>query len=134
MTTVRPARPADRLWLHNVQDTLTEPAPDLLDAALAGDALDVLVATADGDPVGYALLAPGPTQTYVAELAVAPAQRRAGHGTALLNAVEGSLRAVVRASDERARQFYEERGFQVEDRLADRFADGDGLLLIRDGK
>lgn len=134
MTTVRPAHSADRSHLRDVQDTLAEPAPDLLDVALTSDVLDVLVATADGTPVGYALLVPAPTHTYIAELAVTPTQRGAGHGTALLDAVEGSLRVVVRAVDEHARRFYKGRGFRVVDRLPDRFTDGDGLLLVRDGK
>ncbi|MFB6172373.1 MAG: GNAT family N-acetyltransferase [Haloarculaceae archaeon] len=134
---VRPATPADRDRLAAVQATLAEPAPDLLAAALDGDALTALVVTDGGVVVGYALVVPGPQAAYLAELVVAPAHRGEGHGSALLSAVldrAGTVRVVVRAADERARRFYEARGFEVRERLPDRFAAGDGLLLVRDGE
>lgn len=134
MTSVRPATAADRPRLRAIQAALAEPTPDLLDAAFDGDALDVLVATDDGEPVGYALVVPGPEHAYLAELAVAPGHREAGNGSALLDAVGGPVRVVVRAGDECARRFYEGRGFRVDERLADRFENDDGLLLVRDGE
>lgn len=50
---VRPARPADRAALSRLQSCLPEPAPRLLAHGLRTGA--VLVAVADGRPVGYLL-------------------------------------------------------------------------------
>jgi ribosomal-protein-alanine N-acetyltransferase len=133
--TVRPPRPAEAPTLRALQATLPEPAPELLDAALGGGPADVLVVTTpDADaPVGYALLVPGEA-VYLAELAVAPAHRGEGHGSALLSAVSergGEVRTVARSADERALSFYRRHGFAVVERLPDRFEGGDGLLLRR---
>lgn len=110
-TGVRRAVAADSAALRRLQQALDEPAPDLLDAALAGVVGDLFVAVAADTPVGYLLAvenAPSPlgsdldsgsgldsgadldldlgtdSSTHVAELVVAPGARRNGHATALL--------------------------------------------------
>lgn len=132
---VREPSPEEYPRLRAIQAaSLPEPEPELLDPALAPATL-VLVA---GDPpVGYAVVVPGETEAYLAELAVAPDHRRQGHGTALVEAATDRLDATaltlaVRRDDERARSFYRERGFTVRRPLPDHFEGGEGLLLARD--
>jgi ribosomal protein S18 acetylase RimI-like enzyme len=141
--TVRPARPADAAPLRGLQRAaIADPAPELLELALAtaGDASDgprcpVAVAGGGPQPVGYALALEDGAICYVAELAVAAAHRRRGHGTALVDALAadtaaGELRLTVRADDGGARKFYAARGFEAVGHT-DRF-DGDGLVLARE--
>ena len=143
--TVRPATPADAPAARALQEVLDHRAPRLLDAALdAGTAAgEVLVAETDADViVGYALAVPGatdadPSTVYLAELAVAPPARRAGHATALVEAVAAryagydELRVVVAADDTAARSFYDATGFRDRALLPDRFDGDDGRLLVR---
>jgi ribosomal protein S18 acetylase RimI-like enzyme len=138
---IRTARDEDRPVLRSIQDqTLSEPAPELLTAIVAGAGL-ALVAVRD-QPVGYVLaLTPGKL-AYVPELAVAPAYQRRGIGTRLLDHVaqragaDGAeqLRVTVHADDESARRFYRERGFDIQKRLPEQFTSGSGvgLLLVRE--
>jgi ribosomal-protein-alanine N-acetyltransferase len=160
---VRPARPADAPALRRLQSHLREPSPDLLAAAV--DALDgplpspfdcrVVVAGGggrededwDGDggetagsdalastPVGY-LLAVAGEPTHVAELVVAPAHRRAGHGRALLASLVADRPAGTRVTltvapgNDAARALYGTLGFAVVDEEPDAFDDGPGLVL-----
>lgn len=128
-TRIRTATPADLPTLLAIQATsLDSPQPVLLRAGVDGPAT-VLVA----GNVGYAL-ALGHDPSYLAELAVAPGHRGAGHGSALLNAVlarDGNCRLTARADDARVRQFYERHSFRVENRLSDHYGDADGLLMVR---
>jgi len=135
--TVRRGRPSDLPRLRAVQAAaLAEPWPDLL--ATAADGPLPLFVAVDERPVGYAILvAPGGT-AYLPELAVAPRRQGEGFGSALLDAVceaaapdHDQLRLTVRSVDDRARRFYEERGFEVCDRAPDHFESGDGLVLVR---
>lgn len=146
---IRPARPDDRERLREIQATLREPNPPLLDYALDGPAL-VLVSTArpadsdardtsGGAPVGY-LLAFGDDETaYVAEIAVSPAHRREGRAARLLEATFERLRdrsrvtLSVHPENEAARRLYESVGFEVQRREADYYADGsDAIVMGRD--
>jgi ribosomal protein S18 acetylase RimI-like enzyme len=135
---VRPARPADAPAIRRLQSLLAHPAPALLDAALDPDAPvgSVRVATAEGVPVGYCLVVGpgGGAGVHVAEVAVAPAYRRAGLASALFAdvfaRVDGPVTAVVAAADDDARAFYDALGFAVAARLPDRFPDGAGLRLV----
>jgi ribosomal protein S18 acetylase RimI-like enzyme len=104
----------------------------------AGDAF-ALVARDDGEPLGYAFvhIRPGDDDTWpvgrhlaeLVSLAVAPASRGSGAGTALLDAVDAELarRGVhdlevgVMAGNDRARRFYERRGLRVGELLLYRF-------------
>jgi ribosomal-protein-alanine N-acetyltransferase len=95
----------------------------------------------DRRPVGYTIVIPGPESTaYLPELAVARDRQREGYGSALLEYVCGELaadgyrelRLSVLAGDERAGQFYADRGFERIERLPDEFERGDGVLLARD--
>lgn len=149
MATVRPARTADGPRLREIQRAaLAEPWPDLLDAALGDGPLCLVIEAdpADGDGsravVGYAvaLTADAPT-AYVPELAVHPAAQGRGHGSALLAELLAELgdlgidhvRLTVREGDTRARSFYDDRGFDVVDRVPDHFEADDGLVLEREG-
>jgi ribosomal-protein-alanine N-acetyltransferase len=135
--TVRRGRQADLPRLRAIQATaLVEPWPQILTTAAEGP-LPLFVAV-DGRPVGYAIVvAPGGT-AYLPELAVAPDRQGEGHGTALLDAAcaavaaeHDQLRLTVRAVDDRARRFYENRGFERRDRVPGHFESGDGLVLVR---
>lgn len=143
---IRDATSADRSAVRNLQTLLDHPAPSLLAAAfdVAGDGAggDVLVAD-DGGVVGYALVVPGaadatPSVAYLAELAVAPGARRAGHATRLVEAVADrygtydQLRVTVAADDAAARSFYASAGFRERDERPGRFDGADGLLLVRE--
>ncbi|PSQ11980.1 N-acetyltransferase [Halobacteriales archaeon QS_5_70_15] len=155
MTTVREARPDDLPRLSAVRAaSLREAPPLLLEVAVRGAGL-VLVAAEPGaadatdvtgaptatraDPVGYALaMRDGEGEAaYLAELAVAPARRRRGHGSALLSALldrladHDELRLTARADDDRARAFYEAAGFEPRRELPDHYGDGDGVLYGR---
>lgn len=121
------------------QVALAEPWGELLDCALSG--FPPLYVAADGRPVGYAIVMPGPEETvYLTELAVAPDKQRRGHGSALLESLcrdqrdDGyeRLALTVRVVDSAAREFYDGRGFTVEERLREEYDSGDGLLLARE--
>ncbi|MFC6721687.1 GNAT family N-acetyltransferase [Halobacteriaceae archaeon SHR40] len=119
--------------------TLAEPWPELLASAVGGYP-PVFVAV-DHQPVGYAIVIHGPeTVAYLSELAVAPDRQGEGYGSKLLEyvceelAADGydRLRLSVLASDERARQFYSDCGFEQVERLPDEFERGDGILLAKE--
>lgn len=126
--------------LRQIQTTaLAEPWPELLESAVGG--YPPVYVAVDHQPVGYAIVIPGPeTVAYLPELAVAPDRQREGHGSALLEyvctdlAADGyhQLRLSVLATDERARRFYDDAGFDQVERLPDEFERGDGLLLAKD--
>ncbi|WP_246984209.1 GNAT family N-acetyltransferase [Halorientalis marina] len=154
---IRPARPADRPRLRAIQTvSLAEPWPELLETAVdgagvvrvvtapdaSGTTADTAVDAASGDtdqPVGYAVALPKDEAAYLAEIAVAPAHRRQGHGSHLLGdllagfAAEGFERAwlTVRVDDRGARAFYETHDFRVRALLPHHYEDGDGLELVR---
>lgn len=140
MPTVRPGRPADGPRLHAIQAAaLAEPWPALLDLALEDGPILRVVAT--DEPVGYAIaLAADTTLAYVPELAVDPAVQGQGHGTRLLDALCATLadrgvervRLTAREVDERAREFYTDRGFAIVEQVPDQFETGAGLVLERE--
>ncbi|MEF8887758.1 MAG: N-acetyltransferase [Haloarculaceae archaeon] len=140
-TRIRRAERADLPHLRRIQTaTLAEPAPDLLRAA-AADGPPALFVADDGQPVGYVLLVTGEV-AYLPELAVAPARQEEGIGTALVDAVVADLcgredgpdrlRVTARADDDRARGFYESRGFEVVERLPDFFESAAGVAMVRE--
>lgn len=135
MTHIRPGRPADLDPLASAQAALADPAPELLPAVLGHDGPATVLVAVDGDPVGYLIAVPGPTAAYVAELAVRPDRQREGHGSALLSALlertaADELRLTVAVDDRAARRFYDHHGFEVADRIEDRFEHADGLVLV----
>jgi ribosomal-protein-alanine N-acetyltransferase len=147
---VRRAAPADAAAIRSLQAHLDDPAPALLDAALAGALGELLVAVGrdDGGPVAYLLAVDGgppdlapplprddPT-THVAELVVAPAARRQGHASALLATLLGGRPGVivtltVAHDNAAARSLYERFGFEIERELPGFFDGRPGLLLAR---
>lgn len=126
--------------LRQIQTTaLAEPWPELLVSAV--DGYPPVFVAVDHQPVGYAIVIHGPeTVAYLPELAVAPVRHGEGYGSTLLEyvceelAADGydRLRLSVLASDERARQFYDDCGFEQVERLSDEFERGDGVLLSKD--
>lgn len=126
--------------LRQIQTTvLAEPWTELLESAVGG--YPPVYVAVDHRPVGYAIVIPGPEDVaYLPELAVAPDRQREGYGSALLEyvcaelAADGydRLRLSVLAADERARQFYDDCGFEQVERLPEEFERGDGLLLAKD--
>jgi ribosomal-protein-alanine N-acetyltransferase len=140
MTTVRPATREDLGRCRAIQAAaLSDPWPDLLPTALESGAVFLVI---EGDrPAGYAVAfaCPGAV-AYVPEIAVKPERQGAGLGTRLLRAMldrlaatgHNRVRLTVRADDERARGFYEARGFEPVERREGQFDDADGLLLERD--
>jgi ribosomal-protein-alanine N-acetyltransferase len=135
--TVREGRPADLPRLRAIQTALAEPWPELLETATEGP--PPLYVFEDGQPVGYALVVgEDGGVAYVPEFAVHPDQQGQGYGSQLmewlcdhLTGEYDELRLTVEASDERARSFYRNHGFEKRERLEDNFESGDGLLLAR---
>ncbi|WP_123533733.1 GNAT family N-acetyltransferase [Halosimplex salinum] len=150
MTRVRPGETVDLPALRAIQTTvLAEQWDELLAVAPDGPPILLVAETertgavdAADTPVGYALaVTDGDDEAcYLAELAVAPDSQGEGHGSALLDALTercreigvDDLRVTVREVDDRAREFYEERGFERRERLPDHYESGDGLLLVRE--
>ncbi|RXK51666.1 GNAT family N-acetyltransferase [Halorientalis pallida] len=137
---IRPARPADLGRLRAIQlASLAEPWDGLLEPAIDGPPVVLVVADEADEPIGYAVAIPQDTVAYLAELAVAAGHRGEGRGSRLLTALCDRLTAdgferlelTVRADDERARGFYDSNGFAEQERLPDHYEDGAGLLLAR---
>lgn len=121
------------------QAALAEPWGELLNCALGGFP-PLYVALAD-EPVGYAIVMPGPEETvYLTELAVAPDKQGQRYGSRLLEYLcqdqreDGydRLALTVRVVDTEARDFYYSHGFEVQERLPEEYNSGDGLLLVRE--
>jgi len=133
---VRAARPADAARIRELQDHLRQPNPDLLEYGLAvGSAL---VSVADGRAVGYLLPVDAPNRpgVHLAELAVAPDRRREGRARGLLSAVivdaTGPVTLQAHPDNDAALSLYEGLGFEIVDRRADAYTDGDALVLRRE--
>jgi ribosomal protein S18 acetylase RimI-like enzyme len=108
---------------------------------LAGGEAFALVARDGGRPIGYAFVDVrdgaddtwpyGPRMAELVTLSVAPDARGGGVGTALMDAVDaelarrgvGDLEMFVMAGNDRARAFYERRGFRVGEHLLFRFSE-----------
>jgi ribosomal protein S18 acetylase RimI-like enzyme len=132
---VRAARPTDAARIRELQDHLRQPNPDLLEYGLAvGSAL---VSVADGRAVGYLLPVDAPNRpgVHLAELVVAPDHRREGRARGLLGAVvrdaTGPVTLQAHPDNDAALSLYDGLGFEVVDRRADAYADGDALVLRR---
>jgi ribosomal-protein-alanine N-acetyltransferase len=128
-TGVRAAMPSDLSRLLAIQAAaFPDPHRRLLRTGVrAGLALVATGVAGDDttgrDPAGYLLFTADDRSVYVAELAVAPGERRRGHGRRLLAAVAARhpdrdhLRLTTRVDNERARAFYEALGFREVRRL-----------------
>ncbi|WP_135304415.1 GNAT family N-acetyltransferase [Haloarcula amylovorans] len=136
---IREARPGDSDRLSAIQTAaLDEPWPGLLDVAIAGPPIVVVVD--ENGPIAYALVVPDSPVAYVAEFAVAPGRQGRGYGSQLMCALLDRLRndgfetvrLTAREDDERARSFYDTFDFEVVERIDDHYEDGDGVLLSRD--
>ncbi len=119
-----PVRPSDESWELERAQML---------AALAGDAF-VLVARRDGAAVGYVfVLIEGPDPVWytgdshaeLAHLSVAPGERGAGVGTALMDAMDAELERLgvedveigVDTGNDVAARLYESRGYKPDFRI-----------------
>lgn len=156
-TSIRPLRPADRAAidriLHstgNFTDAEIAIALELVDAAIAtGDAsgYHCLVLDTDDDGaastvLGYACYGPTPLTDGTFDLywiAVDRAAQGRGHGAALLDAVERTLRAahgrllLIETSSQESYgptiRFYGRHGYALAARLADFYHPGDDKLV-----
>lgn len=139
MTEIRAGEPADLDRLREIQQAaLDEPWEKLLETAANGP-LSLLVLV-ESEPVGYAILIPGPEgDAYVPEFAIDPARHREGLGTKLLQglcedvAEDGFDRVLLtaQASDTGAQRFYRENGFEPVERLPNEYESGDGIRFVR---
>ena len=149
-STIRPAAADDSAHLWRLQAELTEPAPQLLDAAIAAvsaaDGVDpplqaastakgftLLVSVNERDrAVGYLLALTGET-THIAELAVDPTYRRAGRANTLLEVLieraNEPITVHVAVDNTAARTLYRTLGFQEQTRRDDQFEHTAGLTL-----
>lgn len=133
---IREGRPEDWPRLRLIQQVaLDEPWPELLEAALDGPPLVLVIET--DRPVGYALVVPDEPVAYLAEFAVAPDHQGEGLGSALMDALLERLatrgvetvRLTARADDESVHAFYEGHGFGVVDRIPEHYEECDGLVF-----
>lgn len=134
---IRPARPADRERLRDLQTNLREPNPPLLDYAVEGPPV-VLVSTASNIPVGYLVAFHDGETGYVAEIAVGPTHRREGRARRLLSTAfdrlrsEGcsEIRLTVHPESEAARRLYDSLGFEEVGREEDFYEDGSDAITM----
>lgn len=132
---VREATPADLPALRALQSCLDAPVSGLFDDLPPGV---TLVSTADGVPVGYVHSFTGEV-AHVAELVVAPAQRREGRGRRLFLAALARLRRegcraaelVVATGNDGARALYEELGFEASETLPGYYDGGGDAVRYR---
>lgn len=144
-----------RAWRATYGDLLPPPLLETVDAdfyaerwqkALTSPPSDrhrVLVATADGRPVGFAAVEPAtdadadPDESELSVLVVDPAHRRQGHGSRLLSAVSDTCRAEgvndlitwLFARDADGRAYLEGSGWGADG--ATRVLDADVVLLAQ---
>jgi len=95
--------------------------PERIRQSIADAETIVLVASADGDIAGFAIMRFGDLDAHLHLLAVDPPYRRAGIATALVNWLEKTcvtagvrrIRLEVRIDNLTARRFYERRGYDI---------------------
>ena len=149
-STIRSAVPGDAARLRRLQAELSEPAPKLLDAAIAQiDTTDsknphpraaspaggfTLLVSVDkaNIAVGYLLALAGET-IHIAELAVDPGNRREGRANALLTTLiergEEPITVHVAVDNRGAKALYQTLGFHQQARSDDQFEHAAGLTL-----
>ncbi|WP_227374535.1 GNAT family N-acetyltransferase [Haladaptatus halobius] len=115
-----------------------------LESAMADDDVILVAAIADGELVGYAHVdavnrADAVGEAVLRGIYVAPNRWREGIGTALLDAVEDSIRergftqlsVAVLAENERGKRFLESNNFErIEERVEDLFTGGTAPQLV----
>ncbi len=130
---VRSARPTDADRLRELQSSLRQPNPELLEYGLAVGT--TLVSVAEGRVVGYLLPVDAPSRAgvHLAELVVDPEHRREGRARGLLTTVvadaSGPVTLQAHPDNDGALALYDEFGFEVVGRRADAYPDGDALAL-----
>ncbi len=145
MAVIRRYRPGDLEAIELVEEECFQPhdryGPDVILYLLSLRGSVILVAEDGGEVAGYSAgyLEPGAVG-HVASVAVRPRFRRRGIGRALMEALEGELRAEgarrlrleVRGSNAAARGLYESLGYRVVRRLPGYYGDEDGLLMEKE--
>lgn len=144
---IREGHPEDLAALKAIQSSaLSEPWPELLELAVDGpQTLLVSIDETTGDarrdtPIAYALAIAADDVAYLAEIAVTPSAQGEGRGSALLGALierfrdssVTEIRLTARADDESVHAFYEDFDFEARQRIEEHYADGDGILFVRD--
>lgn len=133
----------ERLWAGRLMAS-SEPwitlgrGEDACRAAALDPEYVTLVARAKGAPVGFARLHPRGVAgaPYLASIAVEPAARSEGVGTALLEAAERRFEGArwmflcVSSFNGRARTLYERHGFRAVGELSDYVVDGLSEILM----
>ena len=144
---IREGHPEDLAALKAIQSSaLAETWPELLELSVDGPQT-LLVSTDEttGDarrdtPIAYALAIAADDVAYLAEIAVTPSAQGEGRGSALLGALierfrdtsVTEIRLTARADDDAVHAFYDDFDFEARQRIADHYADGDGLLFVRE--
>ena len=132
--TIRTATAADvdavlGLWgVARTEHAVTEDRPEALRRLIDTDPLALLVAELDGALVGAVIAAWDGWRGNIYRLAIEPAHRRRGIGSALVRAGEESLQrrgarrvtALVAYEDERAAAFWDEAGYPLDSEIGRR--------------
>ena len=132
--TIRTATAADvdavlGLWgVARTEHAVTEDRPEALRRLIDTDPLALLVAELDGGLVGAVIAAWDGWRGNIYRLAIEPAHRRRGIGSALVRAGETSLQrrgasrvtALVAYEDERAAAFWDEAGYPLDSEIGRR--------------
>lgn len=137
---IRQASLLDLLGIYRVEkESFPDPWPLLafLPYILDREALAFVVE--EREVIAFLLALREGEEIHIHDIAVAPAHRRKGVGSALLThllSVAGDarrLRLEVRASNSAARAFYQKHGFKEVALLPNYYANGeDGILMIRE--
>lgn len=141
--TLRPAHPSDAAGLATLSRLHVEYGlrwrwtPRRIRQAIRDTETIVLVASRNGEQVGFAIMRFGEWTAHLLLLAVDPSCRRAGIGRALLDWLDATCRTAgirevrleVREANSPARDFYASLGYIVVDRI-ERYYDGREAALV----
>ena len=135
---VRPVRLEDMESVYKLEDAcFKDPYPSyFLDQLAEANPLSFLVATIEGDVVGYAVVDRWRDHNHLVSIAVHPDARRQGIGRRLLAAlkaeleVDKPLRLEVRKSNTAAIGLYLSNGFRRIGMVEGYYADGEDAILM----
>jgi ribosomal-protein-alanine N-acetyltransferase len=135
---IRRARPADRPAVLALQSLLPEAEPTLLEPETIQAGLCLVSTTAGDRVVGYSYALPGASCAWILELVVAPAARRSGRATALLEHCcrhladsHERVRLAVSATNDPAIACYRSLGFERMETRPELYDDGTAVVFER---